>query len=93
MVSLYQLGGGARAVGDHFKHRAMKLLRHLLGQSRDSLALGDHAFAIIGFQITGDQLEQGRLALAVAPHQTDALTGLDRQIDTVNQGGVAVAQV
>ena len=86
-------GRDSSAAIDDVEHAAVQLLRHCLRQTRDTHALGDHAHAVIGLQLAGDELEQRRFALAVAAEQTDALAGLDRQIDAIDQRRITEAQV
>ena len=77
MVLLDQLRRVADAVGHNLEYAAVQLLRHCLRQTRDTHTLGDHAHAVIGLQFAGDQFQQGRFSLAIAPHQADTLTRLD----------------
>ncbi len=57
----------------------------LLRQVAHGGARLDKARAAVGLDQPGGDLEQRRLARAVAAHQADALAGRDRQLDAVEQ--------
>ena len=80
MVALDQFGGRTHTVGDHVKNAAMQLLRHLLGQARQPHTVGQNAFTIVGQDLAGEQTQQRRLALAVAPQHADAALRYGRSV-------------
>ena len=81
------VGGQPRAVpaGDDIEDRTGQPLRHVLGDQRHLQPLLAVDLAAVGRQLAGDQLQQGRLAGAVAPQQAEPLARLDLQVDAVEQ--------
>ena len=91
-VALQQLLHALQAHAHGLEHAGLGvelgLLRHV-GHAQPVLAL---YLAVVGALEAGDDFEQRRFAAAVAPHQSDALAGLERKIDPVEQGQVAVGE-
>ena len=75
----------AEALRDDVEHAAARVLRHFLRELRDAHAALHAHLAIVGFDLTGEQAQQRRLAFAVAADDADAFVGLDRQIDLFEQ--------
>src|SRR5690606_39002957 len=67
--------------------------RHLLPKAGDAYATLYAHFPVVRLQFAGQQLQQRRLAGAVAADQGDALARLDRQVDTFKQQGTTDAEV
>ena len=79
--------------GDHVEDVALGAMRHFLLQPGDAAAAFEADLAVVGLDFAGQQLEQGRLAGAVAADQGDALARFDRQIDVFEQERAADAEV
>jgi len=59
-----------------FKHRSLRLdVRHLLHESEANLRLADDLTGV-GFYAAGDDPEEGCLACAVAPNESDLFIGI-----------------
>ncbi len=93
MVVLDQGGDLAQAIGHYLEHRAPQVFGHGLLEPCHPRAPTQHALTLVGRQLTGNDTQQGGLALAVATDQADALAVLDRQRDAIEQGGVGKGQV
>ena len=75
------IGGGQDVIGER---RETGEIGFLLEQ--DHLGAGDdRAPAFVGVDAAGDQLEQGRLACAVAPDQRQPVARLDIEIEVAKQ--------
>jgi hypothetical protein len=65
---------------------------HVLGQSRDSKSLLADDRSLVGLDLAADQAEQRAFSLAVAPQQAESLSGLDLEIDLIEQPRAAEGQ-
>ncbi|MNT46743.1 hypothetical protein D3C72_1834100 [compost metagenome] len=83
----------AQAIGDDVEHAAGGTVRHLLLQPGDTHPLLHADFSVVRLVVTGQQLEQGRFASAVAADQGDTLTRFDRQFGFFQQQRAADAEV
>jgi len=91
-IALQQLLHALQAHAHGLEHAGLGVELGLLwhvGHAQPVLAL---YLAVVGALEAGDDFEQRRFAAAVAPHQPDALAGLERKIDPVEQGQVAVGE-
>ena len=84
---------GGHSGGDYVSDRADEILRHILLQKRHSGLRGEDHLPLIGLNRAGEDAHQGGFAGAVAAEQADPLAGLDMAIDTVKEGGTAVAEM
>ena len=84
---------GGHSGGDYFGDRADEILRHILLEKRHSGLRGEDHLPLIGHHRAGEDAHQGGFAGAVAAEQADPLAGLDMAIDTVKEGGTAVAEM
>ena len=71
----------------------LRFKRRLLLDISTAQALLPRHNAIIGLLQTGDDFQQRRLARAIAPDQTDALTLLQRKIRVIQKRDVTVSQL
>jgi hypothetical protein len=79
----------AKALANNIGDGSIRRQRHVLDQSRDASAgLSQHE-ARIGLQIAAENLQQRRLAGAVAPDDGDALAGVHLEGDLVEQREMA----
>ncbi len=76
---------GQDAAHDHVAHRGIARRRHFLGQTRDSRAGAHPHLAAVRDDLTSNELQQRRLALAVAPEQADAFAPANLQIGIIQQ--------
>ncbi len=77
--------GVTGAERDHVEHRAGQVPRHFLRHPRHAQALVAGYAAIVRRDVAGDQPQQRRLALAIAPEHADPLARFDGQVDMVQQ--------
>ncbi len=87
-----QVGGIAHAGGDDVEDRPGQVQRHVLGDQGHPEPLLAMDLAAVRGQLAGNQLQQGRFAGAVAPHQAESVPRLDLQVDAVEQGRAAEGQ-
>ncbi len=80
-----QLPGVTGTQRDHIEHRAGKVARHFLRHPRDAQPFVAGDTSIVRRNLAGDQLEQRRLALAIAPDHANALAGIDGEIGIFDQ--------
>ncbi len=78
--------------GHDVEHGLMAVERDLLRQMGHARARTDPDYAVIGRGLAAHQAQQRGLALAVAPHQADALPAGDLEFRPVQQGVVAEGQ-
>ena len=79
----------AEAFADDLGDRSIRRQRHVLHQPRDPHAGLPQHEARIGLQIAAEDLQQRRLAGAVAADDGDPFTGIDLEGDLVEQRQVA----
>ena len=65
---------------------------HVLGQSRDSQSLLADDRSLVELDLAADQAEQRAFSLAVAPQEAESLSGLDLEIDLIEQPRAAEGQ-
>ena len=93
MILGEQLAGLGQALGDHVEDRLAGGVRQVLGQHADLEPRRTPDAAAVGLDLAVDQLEQGRLAGAVAAHQRQPLAFLQDQIGAVEQYVVAIGEL
>jgi hypothetical protein len=77
---------------DGVEHRRLRIELGFLRHERElEPGLAPHP-AVVGREIAGDDLEQARLAGAVAPDEADPLARLDREARPIEQRDVAVGE-
>ena len=81
----------AQAFGDDVEDRTMGGERDVLGQPRDAHAWLHPDAAAIGLEFAADDLQQRRLAGAVAADHADAFFRVDLQVRAVEQRQVSVS--
>ena len=84
---------GPEAGGDDLSHRARQMVGNLLGQAGDADSFRDGDRARVGGGLAGGQAHEGRLARPIATQQADSLPFLDLQVEVVEDGGTAEADV
>ncbi len=78
-------GGQLLVGGEHGVDQALRPVRRLLRQHADARPARQPDAAGIGMQLAGDQLEQGRLAGAVAPDQPGVMSVGQRERGALEQ--------
>ena len=90
-------GNNPAKLADTLRHAVVnaagKILRHVLPELGDAQFGGVDELTVVRPDVTGKYLQQGRLAAAVATHQAHAFTGLERQVDVIEQRLVTEAVV
>jgi len=82
---------GRQSARNDLPHRAVQVLRHILGQVCDAQTLLPEHDAFVRQQQAREQLEQRGLAGPVAAQQPDALARLHLQVDAFQDQGSAEA--
>ena len=93
LVALAQLARFGDALADRVEHRGAGREQRLLRHVADAQALRLLQQAVVELLEPGDDLEQRRLAGAVAADQADPLARFERQRGAVEQGDVAVREM
>jgi hypothetical protein len=82
-------GNNPGKLADTLRHAVVDaagiILRHLLLELGDSQFGGVDDLALVHPDVAGEYFQQGRFAAAVTTHQAHAFTGLERQVDVVEQ--------
>ncbi len=88
-----QLARLGQALGHHVEDGLAGGLGEILGEHADLQTRSAPDAAAVGQDLGGDQLEQRRLAGAVAPHQGQALALLQHQVGAVEQHMGTIGQL
>jgi hypothetical protein len=83
----------AEALGHHLANRALEVGGYLLRQPGGAQPAAADDPAVVRHDQSRENLQQCRLARAVAPHQGDALAGADLPVDAGEQGRLAQGQM
>jgi hypothetical protein len=91
-VVIDQLQHCAQAFAHGFFDRVLCIEQRLLRHIGDAKPVLNMQLTIVGALDPGQDLEQGRLACAVAANQADAFTRFEREAGPIQQSDVAVGQ-
>jgi hypothetical protein len=87
-----EAGDGAEALGHRLVHGPRRAQHRLLRDRRDRKARRAPHAAVVRLRAALDQLQQARLARAVAADEAHALARLEDEVGMVEQGNVAVGE-
>ena len=87
-----ELARFTHALGHRLEDRLPRFERRLLGDARELQCGSEPDLAVVGPRAARDDLQQARLARAVASDEPDVLARLDDEIRVVEQRNVAVGE-
>jgi len=93
LVALSQLARFGDTEAHGVEHGGRDVEIGLLGDIADAQALSELQQAVVELLEPGDDLQQRRLARAIAADEAQSLAGLEREAGVVEQGDVAVGEM